>query len=96
MKEINIYDAVRVMRRLSKDSVPFSIEFVSCDRSRKTSQGLIRVDKAILTQGLRKNQSEFSQNLIAYEDTDTKERRQFWLPLLMKFNGLKITYDRIY
>lgn len=96
MKAINIYTALRVMRKLSNENIPFSIEFISCNRSRQESHGLVRVEKAILSKGLRDNQSIHSQNLIAYEDINSKEKKHFWLPLLMKFNGLKITYDRIH
>lgn len=96
MEAINIYTALEVMRKLSAENIPFSIEFVSCNRSLATSNGLVRVEKALLTKGYRNDQSQYAQNLIAFQNVDTGENKQFWLPLLMKFNGIKITYDRIY
>ncbi|WP_034985730.1 hypothetical protein [Bergeyella zoohelcum] len=96
MRKINIYNALRAMRKLSKENIPFSIEFISCNRSEKSSEGWKRVDKAILVQGYRKDQSGYAMNLIAYENAETGQRRHFWLPLLMKFNGIKITYDRVH
>lgn len=95
MKEINVYDALKLLRRLATDNIPVRISFVSCDRTRKESQGLVVVERAILTAGLPRKKSRHAMNLIAYEDTDTKQRRHFWLPLLMTVNDLKITHDRI-
>ena len=96
MKEINIYDALELMRRLSKQNFPFSISFISCDRSRKTSGGLVTVKNCALTAGLPSKKSKHSKNLIAYSDLDNKEpNKHFWMPLLMTVNNLKITHDRI-
>lgn len=95
MKEINIYDALALLRRLSKENFPVNFSFVSCDRTRKTSEGLVKVERAVLTAGLPSKKSRHAKNLIAYENLDTGERKHFWLPLLMTVNGLKITHDRI-
>ncbi|MHA3046500.1 hypothetical protein [Riemerella anatipestifer] len=95
-KEINIYDALRAMRKLSSQNIPFSIGFISCDRSRGESGGYKVIDRALLSAGLPKSKSRYAKNLIAYENTDTGEKKHFWLPLLMKFNGLKISHDRVY
>ncbi|ATL43647.1 hypothetical protein CMT42_14850 [Elizabethkingia anophelis] len=96
MKEINIYDALELMRKLSKQNFPFSISFISCDRTRRTSGGLVTVKNCGLTAGLPSKKSKHAKNLIAYSDLDNKEpNKQFWLPLLMTVNDLKITHDRI-
>jgi len=95
MEEINIYDALRLMRKLSAENFPVSFSFISCDRSRKISSGLIKVKNGILTKGMPNSKSKYAKNLIAYENTDTGERKQFWLPLLMTVNNYKITHDRI-
>ena len=96
MKEINIYDALRLMRKLSAENFPVKFSFVSCDRSRRSSQGLVTVERGILTPGLPSKKSVYAKNLIAYENTDTGERKHFWLPLLMTVNNLKITHDRVH
>lgn len=95
-KEINIYDALKLMRKLSKDNFPITFSFVSCDRTRKTSSGLVTVKNALLSAGLPSKKSIHARNLIAYENVDTGEKKHFWLPLLMTVNGLKISHDRIY
>ncbi|WP_018676126.1 hypothetical protein [Riemerella columbina] len=95
-KEINIYDALRAMRKLSSQNIPFRIGFISCDRSKQKSSGYIELDRVLLSAGLPKKKSRYANNLIAYEDTETGDKKHFWLPLLMKFNGIKITHDRVY
>lgn len=96
MKAINIYDALESMRKFSNENIPFSIEFISCNRKERSSHGLVKVEKVLLRQGYRNNQSDYAKNIIAFENTITGEKKHFWLPLLMKFNGLKITYDRVH
>lgn len=95
MKEINIYDALTLMRKCSKQNFPFRISFISCDRTRQTSSGLVTVEKALLSAGLPSKKSKHAKNLIAYEDLETGKKKHFWLPLLMTLNELKITHDRI-
>lgn len=95
MEKINVYDALKVMRKLSAENFPFSFSFISCDRSRKTSQGLVVVENGILTKGLPSKKSKYAKNLIAYENTESGERKHFWLPLLMTFNNYKISHDRV-
>lgn len=96
MKEINIYDALQLLRKLSKQNFPFKISYISCDRTRQISKGLVIVEKCILTRGLPSKKSKHAKNLIAYADVDSKEpNKHFWLPLLMTINDLKITHDRV-
>lgn len=95
MKQINIYDALELMRRLSQENVPFSISFISCNRSLGKSNGLVKVKKVLLTKGYRDDQSEYAKSLISYENADTGEHKQFWFPLLLTLNDLKITHERI-
>lgn len=95
MKEINIYDALMLMRKLSKENFPIKFSYISCDRTKGISSGLKVVEKGILTVGLPSKKSKYAKNLIAYEDMETGKRKHFWLPLLMTVNDLKITHDRI-
>ncbi len=95
MKEINIYDALILMRKLSKENFPIKFSYISCDRTKGNSSGLKIVEKGILTAGLPSKKSKHAKNLIAYEDMETGKRKHFWLPLLMTVNDLKITHDRI-
>lgn len=94
VKEIYIYDAIKIMRKLSENNFPFSFSFVSCDNTRMTSSGLVKVDKAIFSKGLPRKKSALADFLIAYEDLETGQKKHFWLPLLMTLNNLKITHDK--
>jgi hypothetical protein len=96
MEQINVYEAIRAMRKLSADNFPFTFSFISCDTSRRTSSGLVTVENAVLSKGLPKSKSKHANNLIAYENTDTGEKKHFWLPLLMSFNNIKISHDRVF
>lgn len=94
MDKINVYEALKMMRKLSSENFPFTFSFISCDRSKRHSDGLVVVEEAILTKGMPNSKSKYAKNLIAYENTKTGERRQCWLPLLMTFNNLEISHDR--
>lgn len=96
MEQINVYEAIKMMRKLSADNFPFSFSFISCDRSRKTSSGLVVVEHGILSKGLPKNKSKHANNLVAYENISSGEKKHFWLPLLMSFNNIKISHDRVF
>lgn len=94
MQEINIYDAMKLLRKLSAQNYPCRIEFASCDRTRQISKGKVVVEKAILIKGLNAKQSKYHKLKIFYENMDTGEQRNFWMPLLLKVNDLKITLER--
>lgn len=86
---IKLRDAIKQMRALTAVSVPFSFSFISYSEVKQSSEGLKVVDKALLRQGYRSNQSVYSNILIAYTDYSNKESdRHFYLPLLMTFNNL--------
>ncbi|KFF24757.1 hypothetical protein [Chryseobacterium vrystaatense] len=97
MEQINVYDALKLMRKLSAENFPFSFSFISCDRSKRSSEGLVVVEEAILTKGMPNSKSKYAKNLIAYQNLKTGEYRQFWVPLLMTVNNnLQISHDRVF
>ncbi len=93
--KIYLYDAIKIMRKLTENNFPFSFSFISCNNTLKTSSGLIKVEKSLLSKGLPRKKSEYADYLIAYEDLETGVKKHFWLPLLMTLNNLKITHDKI-
>jgi len=95
VKEIYLYDAIKIMRKLSENNFPFSFSFISCDNTRMVSSGLVIVEKALLSKGLPRKKSALADYLIAYEDLSTGQKKHFWLPLLMQLNNLKISHDKI-
>lgn len=77
------------MRQISQRQGNFSVVFMSCSRSRGTSDGIVEVPRA----RLRPQQfpaTKYSDIMLNYVDTDTGEAQHLWQPLLMYFNGMKI------
>lgn len=89
-KTISVLKALEIMRAFSRDNIPFSFAYYSLDETRKTSEGVKREEKVILMQGYRRNQSKKSEILASYIRIDTLERRQFYIPLIIELNGIKI------
>jgi hypothetical protein len=81
------YEALQRMRQLTDAGVPFSFSFESLNKTHGTSKGLVVVNRAILRQGLRDDQSDLSQQLVGYKDLDQDEAPRFFhVPLMMSFN----------
>ena len=84
------YEALKRMRQQTECGIPFSFEFISFNSTKQVSNGIKRVDKALLRLGLRDDQSDKAQVLIAYTNHNEHTDRFFNLPLLTKFNGIDI------
>lgn len=90
MEHIGLHDAISRMRELTKRSIPFSFEYISCNRTTGTTDGVKRIDKAFLRTGMSQDKSTNSEILIGYTIEPSQEPRWFYLPLLIKFNGIPI------
>ncbi|KAA2218249.1 hypothetical protein [Maribacter flavus] len=90
MDTIRTYDALNRMRELTMLSTPFSMEFVTCNYSQNKSDGLKKVDKALLRTGLSRDKSERAEVLIGYTEEPSGSPKWFYLPLLTKFNGFVV------
>lgn len=86
---IKLYDALKKMRRLTELGIPFTFQFLSYNESKHSSDGFKDVANAQLRKGYRDDQSEKADILIGYVN-GLEQNRWFYLPLLIKFNGLKI------
>lgn len=82
--------AMEIMRTYSRDNVPFSLTYYSLDETRNISQGVKTETNIILAAGYRRNQSDKSEVLASFLRMDTMERRQFYIPLILELNGIKI------
>ena len=91
MEAFTPYQALKRMKQLTEYGIPFSLEFYSYNSTKDSAEGLKNVDKALLRLGLRKDQSDKYDTLIAYTDCTIDKPRFFNLPLLTKFNGITIT-----
>jgi len=85
-----MYDALQRMRKLSELGVPFTIGYVSCNTTTNKSEGYKEVSNVVLRAGYRDDQSSLANVLIAYTDLRNESSKQFYLPLLLMFNGYKI------
>lgn len=93
-KEIYLFDALKMMRKLTKVGVPFSFEYKTYSEKRNSTNGFRLVEKALLRAGLREDQSDLSQSLIAFYEYPGGEPKFFHASLLVNFNGYKIKTTR--
>lgn len=88
---VKLYDAIHEMRRLTREGVPFSITYMSYNSTKGTSDGIITVRSAKLRKRESRESNRNAEDQEAYLNLDTNEPRRFWHPLLMEFNGEKVT-----
>lgn len=88
---MNIWDAIRQMRILSKEGKNFSFSFMSCDRTKERSEGIVEVLHARLATRERVDKYKDAEIIERYINLDTMEVRRFYQPLLMTFNGENVT-----
>lgn len=88
---MDLFRAIKQMRHLSKGNVPFSFAFMSYNSSQQSSDGVVYVRRARLLKREKKENHKYAECVEAYLDLDTMQCRRFYQPLLMLFNGEKIT-----
>lgn len=88
--EIPLFTAIEEMRRLSNLEQPFSFAFASYDSTRKKSNGMIIVRKALLAPRETIVTNQYAEHMLSYRDLDEEKVRRCWQPCLMYFNGKKI------
>lgn len=91
--EIGLYQAIDQMRMLTREGKTFSFTFMTYSMERRTSHGLRHVDRARLVKRTRKEHNRYGEYMIDYIDLDSMQRSHFWQPLLVGFNGMKVTID---
>lgn len=90
MTTITIIQAIAKMRALTRIGVPFSFTYQTFSESKQKTNGVRSVERALLRQGLRNDQSEKADTLVAFTEYPSGEPRFFHLSLLLSFNGTKI------
>lgn len=88
---MKLYEALSEMRRLTATGQTFSMSFMSWSETTRRSEGVVEVPVAKLRKRSRSERVRNANILIAYHDCSRNEARQFYLPLLMSFNGQKTT-----
>ena len=88
---MDLYDAIHQMRELSKEGKSFEFSFMSYNSTDGTSDGVVLVHHARLLKRERIENHKDAEIVEAYINLDTMEPRRFYQPLLMTFNGQKVT-----
>ena len=86
-----VFQAIKEMRELSKKGESFSMTFMSYNSTEQKSEGVIEVRRARLRARTRKEFHRENEMIEEYTDLDTLSQRRFYQPLLMAFNGEKVS-----
>nr|DAN86125.1 MAG TPA: hypothetical protein [Caudoviricetes sp.]DAS26244.1 MAG TPA: hypothetical protein [Caudoviricetes sp.] len=87
---MQLFEAIRRMRDLSKQELTFSFSFMSYNESAQRSEGIIEVRHARLRARTQEAHHRNAEIVEEYINIDTGEPRRFYQPLLMTFNGQKV------
>jgi hypothetical protein len=79
------------MRRITADGGTFSFTYMTYNSTTGKSDGIVHVQRAKLLQREDKKYNKNAEDQERYMNMDTKEPRRFWHPLLMDFNGERVT-----
>ncbi|ANW96743.1 hypothetical protein AXE80_10855 [Wenyingzhuangia fucanilytica] len=78
-------EAIRQMKLLTKQGVPFSFSFFSYDETRGISRGEIKVPAALI-----RSKSQTNSVLLEYVDVVQQQNKKCYECLLMTFEGKNI------
>ena len=88
---MNLYDAIKEMRRMTAENKAFSFTFMSYNSANRSSEGVVNVRHARLLKRESLKHHKNAEIVEAYLDLDTMQSKRFYQPLLMSFNGQKVT-----
>lgn len=91
MKTIDIFSAIAEMRNLSELKKSFSFSFMSYNKSKQTSDGVVNVEKGTLRKSTHKENNKYADYMLNYQDLILGQSKQFWQMTLMTFNGMEVT-----
>jgi hypothetical protein len=92
METIDLYAAILEMRKLSANNECFSFAFMSYNRDRQSTDGMVYVKRAILRPAAKGDDIANANYKLFYTDLDApdNQNRNCWQPALMYFNQTKI------
>jgi hypothetical protein len=90
---IDIWEAIRRMREMSKVGQPFSIRFMGCNYTKGQGTGIHQIDRCLLRASTPTRKNQYANYMLNLVDQQTGKARQCWQPLLMYFNNLKIVIN---
>ncbi len=88
---MDLFDAIKEMRLLSKQGQAFSFSFMSYNETAQRSEGIVEVRHARLRPRPQEAHHKNAEIVEEYINVDTGEPRRFYQPLLMSFNGQKVS-----
>lgn len=91
MKEIKMYDALKLLRNKKEGGLPSKLVFYYFDDKTKKSKGIRIINKAFIRPSLSKDQ--FKSNIlvnITDEEAVGNKNRSFYLPLLIGIDEYKV------
>lgn len=87
---MNLYEAIKEMRRISAENGVFSFAFMSYNSTAQRSAGVVNVRRARLLKRESTKHHKNAEIVEAFLDLETMEAKRFYQPLLMSFNGQKV------
>ena len=99
MNEINLWNAIAQMRKLTAKGIPFSFEHATWDKQRHKSKGIRRVNQAILRPAARGDDVDNADHKLFYKDLNDKlqnKNRNCWQILIISFNGIPVTPKQVF
>ena len=97
---MSIWNAIAQMRKLTAQGIPFSFEHATWDNHRQKSDGVRRVDRALLRPAAKADDLAHADHKLFYEDLNVSDpklaRRNCWQILIISFNGVKLTPKQVF
>lgn len=87
---MELFEAIRRMRELSRKNESFSFSFMSYNSTAGRSEGIVEVRHARLRARAKEAHHRHAEIIEEYINIDTGQARHFYQPLLMSFNGEKV------
>ena len=87
---IQLYDAIKEMRRLSQRDESFSFVHATWNCDSCTTNGMRHVNRARLRPAAKGDDLVYSDLKLFYMDEELNEPRNCWQMLIMYFNGKKV------
>ena len=92
-RPMDVYAAIKEMRKISEQGGTFSLKHRKWDRQRGKGGDLVHVSEARLRPAAKDEQVENSDFKLFYTDTQTGMGKVCWQMLLVEFNGHKLSLN---
>ena len=91
METIDLYSAIREMREITASGGTFSFVHASFEKDTRKTTGIRVVHSAYLRPAAQNDNVSNAEHKLFYFDTEIREPRVCWQPLIMFFNNKKIS-----